>query len=132
MGSVVCVEEAPGRDVIARFDEDKSGIVHVRHLQESTEVKVPVGEFLNEYEMMDKQVAAPHPGKPIDYMCTKEYSIHVAKLRIMSALHTAAASTSDAVDSIVVLEKPKRTVVAKHALASSTLILVPNVLRISI
>ena len=120
----------------------KSGFVHVREggssnqtlhprSEDSTEVKVPVGEFLKEYEMMDKQVAAPHPGWPIDYMCTKEYIVHVAKLRIMSALHAAAASTSDAVDNIVVLEKPKRTVVAKHALALSTLMLVPNVLRIS-
>ena len=109
----------------------KSGFVHVRESEDSTEVEVPVGEFLKGYELFDNQVAAPHPGWPIDYMCTKDYSVHVAKLRIMSALHAAAESSSDAVDKIVVLEKPKRMVVAKHALALSTLMLVPNALRIS-
>ena len=109
----------------------KSGFVHVRESGDSTEVEVPVGEFLKGYELFDNQVAAPHPGWPIDYMCTKDYSVHVAKLRIMSALHAAAESSSDAVDKVVVLEKPKRMVVAKHALALSTLMLVPNALRIS-
>lgn len=114
-----------------------NGFVHVTHSEDKKVrgndmmVLVPVEEFLKEYEMMDKQAAAPLPGWPIDYMCTKEYSAHVAKLRIMSALHAAAASAPDAVDNIVVLERPKRSVVAKHALALSTLMLVPNALRIS-
>ena len=108
-----------------------NGFVHVRQSEGSTVVKVPVEEFLKEYAMMDKQAAAPHPGWRIDYMCTKEYCMHVAKLRIMSALHAAAASAPDVVDDIVVMERPKRSVVAKHALALSTLMLVPNALRIS-
>ena len=129
-GSMVVKKDGPSNQTYEILDA-KSGFVHVRQSQDSTEVKVPVEEFLQEYQMMDKQVAAPLPGWPIDYMCTKEYCVHVAKLRIMSALHAAAGSTSDAVDNIVVLEKPKRTVVAKHALALSTLMLVPNALRIS-
>ena len=108
-----------------------NGFVQVRHCEDTTMVQVPVEEFLKEYEMMDKQAAAPLPGWPIDYMCAKDYCVHVAKLRIMSALHVAAASASDAVDDIVVLERPRRTVVAKHALALSTLMLVPNALRIA-
>ena len=103
----------------------------MRELQGNTEIKVPVGEFMQVYEILDRQVAVPHPGWPIDYMQSKQYSVHVAKLRIMSALHAAAATTLDTVDKVVVLEKPKRTVVAKHALAVSTLMLVPNVVRIS-
>ena len=109
----------------------KSGFVHVKKLKDSTEIQVPVGEFLQDYELLNKQVVVPHPGWPIDYMCTKGYSVHVAKLRIMSALHAAAATTSDAMDKVVVLEKPKRSVVAKHALALSALMLVPNVVRIT-
>ena len=109
----------------------KSGFVHVRESEDGKEDKVPVEEFMNEYEMMDTQVSVPHPGWPIDYMCTKQYCKHVAQVRILSAMHAAAALASDALDNIVVLEKPKRSVVAKHALALSTLMLVPNALRVS-
>ena len=109
----------------------KSGFVHLRESPEGTDDKVAVEEFLKDYEMLQKQIAAPHPGWPIDYMCTKQYMKHVAQIRIMSALHAAAASASDALDNIVVMEKPKRSVVARHALALSTLMLVPNALRVA-
>ena len=98
----------------------QSGFVHVWESEDGKEDKVPVEEFMKEYEMMGTQVAVPHLGRPIDYMCTKQYCKHVAQVRILSAMHVAAASASDALDNIVVLETPKRSVVAKHALALST------------
>ena len=42
----------------------KSGFVHVKKLKDSTEIQVPVGEFLQDYELLNKQVAVHIPVGP--------------------------------------------------------------------
>ena len=51
-------------------------------------------------------------------MGTSPYDIHVVKVRIMPALHIAAASDPSALEQVVVMEKPKRCVNITEALVA--------------
>ena len=98
--------------------------------KDSSEVKVL--EFLNTCKLVKRrEEEVLHPGWPFDYLAQKEYLIHVMKMRIVQSLHVAASSVASGLDLVDLFEKPKRSVRAKQSIEKSSLVLVPNTMKVS-
>ena len=107
------------------------GVVTVFNAQTKLSSEWKVSDFFEKFKLAGQEEEVTlFPGWPADYMVQKGYAIHLMKLRILHAMHCAAASAQSDFDLVDLYEKPKRTVRAKENIAKGGLLLVPNTTKV--
>ena len=122
-----------------KLDSSKCRVMEVRSrtvvIQSQDELlcELTPQELVSSFDVVStdaKKVEVAHPKWPLSYMRHPHYLIHVVQMRIMMALHNAAATVDTGFDRVSVLEKPKRMVRSSCAIARGGLSLVPNATKV--